>query len=169
MFGWPELPQAEASTTLSKCEGKRDVPNVEAESAGVEENTLESRMRSCAPCALPDSLLQQFAGGQLGVVRVALSLSERLLAVVPGWEQYLRASNLRPRHRPRAHHLRGRARRLRVRPLLARVQALRCSRSGDQLRWRGGAAPRAARRCRLRLHPGRHFTRASACPGTSTR
>ena len=50
MVGWPELPQAETSTTLSKCEGPRDVPNVEAENAGVEENALESRMRSCAPC-----------------------------------------------------------------------------------------------------------------------
>ena len=30
------------------------MPNVEAEIPGVEENALESRMRSCAPCALPD-------------------------------------------------------------------------------------------------------------------
>ena len=61
---------------------------------------------SCAPCALPRSLLWQSAGGHRRVVRVALS-PERLLAVVPCWEQYPRASNLRPRHGPRAHHLRG--------------------------------------------------------------
>ena len=72
VVGWPELPQAETSTTLSKCEGPRDVPNVQAENAGVEENTLESRMRSDAPCALPDRLFWQFSGAQLGVVRVAL-------------------------------------------------------------------------------------------------
>ena len=113
VVGWPGLPQAEASKTLFKCEGPRDVPNVEAEIPGVEENALESRMRSCAPCALPRSLLWQSAGGHRRVVRVALS-PERLLAVVPCWEQYPRASNLRPRHGPRAHHLRRRARRRRV-------------------------------------------------------
>ena len=169
VVGWADLPHAEASTTLSKCEGPHDVPNVEAENAGVAENALESRMWSCAPCALPDSPLWRSAGGHRGVVRVALSPSERLLAVVPGWEQYLRASNLGPRHGPRAHHLRGRARRRRVRPLLARVRAQRCSPCGDQLRWRGGAARRADRRCRLRLHPGAASRAHPPAPPTSTR
>ena len=67
VVGWPELPQAESSTTLSKCEGPRDVPNVEAEIPGVEENALESRMRSNAPCALPDSLLWQLHATCAGV------------------------------------------------------------------------------------------------------
>ena len=64
---------------LSKCERPRDLPNVEPENPGVEENALESRMRSNAPCALPDNLVWPFVGGPSGMVKVALSPSERLL------------------------------------------------------------------------------------------
>ena len=119
-----------------------------------------------APCALPDNLLWQFAGGHRGVVRVALSPSERILAVVPGWEQYLRASHLRPRRGPSARHLRGRARR--VRPPLARVRAQRWSRPGDQLRVEGWWSSSSCPKMPLASASRRHFTRAPACPATST-
>ena len=79
LVGWPDLPQADASTTLSKCERPRDLPKVQPKSPGVEENALESRMRSNAPCALPENLAWPFVGGPSVTVKVALSPSERLL------------------------------------------------------------------------------------------
>ena len=45
VVGWADLPQAEVSTTLSKCEGPRDEPNVEAEILGVEENAVLCSVR----------------------------------------------------------------------------------------------------------------------------
>ena len=45
MVDWADLPQVEASTTLSKYEGPRDEPKVEAEILGVEENGVLCSVR----------------------------------------------------------------------------------------------------------------------------